>query len=422
MRSYTRNRWGFPDLGVGVGLRTVHYAHILETKPEVDFFEILSENYLDTGGRPAWVLDQVAERYPVVLHGVSLSIGSTDPLDRDYLSKLKALADRTKALWVSDHLCWTGVSGRNTHDLLPMPLTEEALAHVVARVKTVSDFLERPLILENASTYAEFAASSMPEWEFFARLMEEADCGMLLDVNNVYVSAFNHGFDPKAYLDAIAAARDAVPPRGPHQQGHAHHRHAQRPRDHPVWELYRRAVARTGNVPTLLEWDADIPAFDVVHAEALKARTFRDEERRPLPPSLELPLPRLQRWMQAVIVQPGTVDEAVPSEAARAELDPAQIEGVILPSKTLTPVERVGVYQGMYLLRMIEALEGDYPGRRPLPRSRGLRGARHAYVEAHPSGSYTFNRLGDSFPEFLRDANGLPPTAFWRIWRVSSAP
>ncbi len=211
--SSSRNRWGFPDLGIGIGLRTVHYAHILETRPKVDFFEILSENYMDTGGRPAWVLDQIAEAYPVVLHGVSLSIGSADPLDREHLTKLKALADRTKALWVSDHLCWTGVSGRNTHDLLPMPLTEEALSHVVARVKTVSDFLERPLILENASTYAEFTASSMPEWEFFARLMEEADCGMLLDVNNVYVSAFNHGFDPKAYLDAIPPEpRDAVPP------------------------------------------------------------------------------------------------------------------------------------------------------------------------------------------------------------------
>jgi hypothetical protein len=281
LRAENRNRWSFPDLGVGVGLRTVHYAHILEQKPEIDFFEVLSENYLDTGGRPAWVLDQVADRYPVVLHGVSMSIGSTDPLDRAYLSKLKALAARTRALWVSDHLCWTGVSGRNTHDLLPMPLTEEALAHVVARVKVVSDILERPLILENASTYAEFAASSMTEWEFFGRLMEEADCGMLLDVNNVYVSAFNHGFDAKAYLDAIDPSRVAQYHLAGHTNKGTHILDTHSDHAIPeVWELYRRSVARTGNVATLFEWDGDIPAFEVVHAEALKARKFRDEENR----------------------------------------------------------------------------------------------------------------------------------------------
>jgi uncharacterized protein (UPF0276 family) len=277
--SASRNRWGFPDLGIGVGLRTVHYSHILENRPEVDFFEVLSENYMDTGGRPLWVLDQVAEAYPVVLHGVSMSIGSADPLDRDHLGKLKALAARTKALWVSDHLCWTGVAGRNTHDLLPMPLTEEALSHVIGRVKMVSDILERPLILENASTYAEFAASSMPEWEFFARLMDEADCGMLLDVNNVYVSSFNHGFDPKEYLDAIPPDRVAQY----HLAGHTHKgtHIIDTHNDHviePVWDLYRHALARTGNAATLLEWDADIPAFDVVHGEALKARAHRREE------------------------------------------------------------------------------------------------------------------------------------------------
>ena len=276
----TKNRWRFPDLGVGVGLRTVHYAHILEKKPDVDFFEILSENYMDTGGRPQWVLEQVAERYPVVLHGVSLSIGGSDPLDRDYLRKLKSLAEATRARWVSDHLCWTGVAGRNTHDLLPMPLTEAALAHVTDRVKAVSDALGRPLFLENASTYAEFAASSMPEWEFFGRLMEAADCGMLLDVNNVYVSSFNHGFDPKRYIDAIDPSRVAQYHLAGHTNKGTHivDTHNDYVID-PVWELYRRSVARTGRVATLLEWDADIPAFDVVHGEAQKARAFRGEEK-----------------------------------------------------------------------------------------------------------------------------------------------
>jgi uncharacterized protein (UPF0276 family) len=275
------NRWGFQDLGIGIGLRTIHYPHILEQKPNVDFFEVLSENYMDTGGRPLWVLDQVADRYPIVLHGVSMNIGSADPLDRGHLSKLKALADRTRARWVSDHLCWTGVLGRNTHDLLPMPLTEEALRHVAARVRTVSDVLERPLMLENASTYAEFTSSSMPEWEFFGRLMEDADCGMLLDVNNVYVSSFNHGFDPEEYVDAIDPKRVTQYHLAGHTNKGTHiiDTHNDHVIDR-VWELYQRSVQRTGNVSTLLEWDADIPAFEVVHGEALKAGRYRKEKSR----------------------------------------------------------------------------------------------------------------------------------------------
>ena len=270
------NRWGLPDLGVGVGLRTVHFGHILANRPRVDWFEVLSENFMETDGRPLYVLDQVVERYPVALHGVSLSIGSTDALDHDYLSKLKGLAARARAHWVSDHLCWTGVLGRNVHDLLPMPYTEEALRHTVARVRAVSDFLERPLVLENPSSYVEFAASSMPEWEFLARLADKADCGLLLDVNNVYVSAFNHGFDPRLYIDALPVDRIVQY----HLAGHTHKgthivdTHS----DHAVpevWDLYARACRRTGNVATLYEWDEDIPDFEVVHAEARKAAAYR---------------------------------------------------------------------------------------------------------------------------------------------------
>lgn len=271
------NRWGLPDLGIGIGLRTVHFPHILTEWPQLDWFEVLSENFMDTGGRPLHVLDQVVERYPVALHGVSLGIGNTDPLDREYLKKLKALAARSRAAWVSDHLCWTGVAGRNTHDLLPMPLDEPALRHVTARVREVSDFLERPLILENPSSYLEFVSSSMPEWEFLARLAEDADCGLLLDVNNVYVSSVNHGFDANAYVDEIPPDRVVQY----HLAGHlnkgshlldTHSDHA-RPE---VWDLYARAVKRTGLVATLYEWDEDIPAFDVVVAEAHKARAARE--------------------------------------------------------------------------------------------------------------------------------------------------
>ena len=270
------NRFNLPDLGIGIGLRTTHFSHILASWPEIDWFEALTENFLDTGGRPAWVLDQVAERYPVVLHGVSLSIGSSDPLDAAYLAKVRALADRTRAAWVSDHLCWTGVSGRNTHDLLPLPYDEPTLRHVVARVRQASEILERPLVLENPSSYLEFASSSMPEHEFLARLAEDADCGLLLDVNNVYVSAFNHGFDPREYIDGIPSERVVQY----HLAGHTNNgTHIVDTHDDfvidEVWELYRHAVSRTGPVSTLLEWDASIPSFDVVHAEALKALQHR---------------------------------------------------------------------------------------------------------------------------------------------------
>ena len=270
------NRWRFEDLGIGIGLRTVHFGHILTHHPKIDWFEVLSENFLDTEGRPLYVLDQVTERYPVALHGVSLGIGNTDPLDREYLRKLKQLARRTRARWVSDHLCWTGIAGKNVHDLLPMPYSEQALGHTIERVRAVSEILERPLILENPSSYVEFAASSMPEWEFLARLADKADCGLLLDVNNVYVSSFNHSFDPRAYIDAMPADRVVQF----HVAGHTHKgthildTHS----DHAleeVWELYRRAYARTGPTATLYEWDEDIPEFEVVHAEALKARAYQ---------------------------------------------------------------------------------------------------------------------------------------------------
>lgn len=270
------DRFGLPDLGVGVGLRTVHFGHILSKEPEVDFYEALTENFLDTGGRPLHVLDRVAERTPVVLHGVSMSIGGTDPLDFAYLAKVKALAKRTGALWVSDHLCFTGVMGRNTHDLLPVPYTEETLGHVVARVKTVQDVLGAPLVLENPSSYVEFRASTMPEWTFFDRLLREADCGMLLDVNNVYVSSVNHGFDPVEYLDALPHDRVVQY----HLAGHTDKgtylldTHSAHVKDE-VWSLYRHAAGLTGPRATLLEWDEDIPAFETVHAEAKKALAHR---------------------------------------------------------------------------------------------------------------------------------------------------
>lgn len=271
-----KNRWNLPDLGFGMGLRTVHYPYILENNPPVDWFEIISENFMDTGGKPMYILDQIRERYPVVMHGVSMSIGSTDPLNMEYLRKLKELAKRINAPWVSDHLCWTGVAGKNVHDLLPMVYNEEALRHTVARVRQVSEILERPLMIENPSAYIEFATSDMTEWDFMARLGEEADCGFLLDVNNIYVSSYNHSFDAKLYVDAIPADRIVQYHLAGHTNNGTHiiDTHSDHVIDQ-VWELYRRSNELTGGRATMVEWDDDIPSFEVVFAEVLKAKQYR---------------------------------------------------------------------------------------------------------------------------------------------------
>jgi uncharacterized protein len=274
----TPSRLGHANLGLGVGLRSAHFEHILQHQPAVDWFEIISENYVDSLGRPRHVLRQIAERYPVVMHGVSLSIGSTDPLDFEYLGKLRTLAHEIGARWVSDHICWTGVLGRNSHDLLPVPFTEQTLAHVVARIRTVQDVLERPLVLENPSSYVTFTDSSMPEWEFVSRLATESGCGLLLDVNNVYVSSFNHDLDPEDFIRNLPHERIVQI----HLAGHSNYgSHIIDTHDDyvidPVWELYGLAHRLTGGVSTLLEWDAKIPPFPVVHAEVLKSKRYLGE-------------------------------------------------------------------------------------------------------------------------------------------------
>ena len=269
------NRFSLPDLGIGLGLRTVHYSHILEHAPEVDWFEVLSENYMQTAGRPLYFLDRIAERYPVVMHGVSLSIGSTDPLDFEYLKELRTLRDRIGARWVSDHLCWTGAASKNTHDLLPLPYTEESLRHVAARVRQVQDFLGAPLALENPSTYLEFEGSTLTEWDFLAVLAQEADCALLLDVNNVYVSARNHGFLPGDYLNAVPYDRVVQIHVAGHTDNGTHviDTHIG-PVIDPVWELAADAHGRASGASLLLEWDAEIPSFEETFAEALRARSF----------------------------------------------------------------------------------------------------------------------------------------------------
>ena len=268
---------GFTEYGVGIGLRVPHYQHILERKPVVDWFEIISENYMIDGGRPLAVLDQILEQYKVVQHGVSMYFGSPQPLNREHLKRLKSLVRRTGTPWLSDHLCWGSVDGRYTHDLLPLPYTWEAAKVAADNIRLVQDYVEVPVVLENVSSYAEFHDSEMTEWEFLAEVVERADCGILLDVNNIYVSSINHEFDPFEYVDYIPAERVAQM----HIAGHSRYeRFILDTHDHPVidpvWKLYERALARTGPPATLLEWDDRIPPFEEVHNEALKACKYLD--------------------------------------------------------------------------------------------------------------------------------------------------
>ena len=263
----------YPALGFGLGLRVDHYETILAERPAIDWFEALTENYLVPGGRPLHNLTRIREHYPMVMHGVSMSIGSTAPLDREYLGQVKALAKRIEPAWISDHLCWTGVHGKNLHDLLPLPYTDEALAHIVSRVRDVQDILGRRILLENVSSYVSFRDSRLTEWEFLREVAEQADCLILLDVNNIYVSSVNHEFDPYEYLNAIPVERVQQM----HLAGHQNHgTYLIDTHDHPVpdpvWELYAAAVRRFGRVSTMIERDANIPPLADLEGELSAAR------------------------------------------------------------------------------------------------------------------------------------------------------
>jgi uncharacterized protein (UPF0276 family) len=266
-----------PTLGFGLGLRVDHYETILNERPAVDWFEALTENYLVPGGKPLYHLMRIREHYPMVMHGVSMSIGSTQPLDRTYLAEVKALAQRIEPAWISDHLCWTGVAGKNLHDLMPLPYTDEALKHVAQRVRTVQDILGRRILLENVSSYVTFRDSRLSEWDFLRAVAEEADCLILLDVNNIYVSSINHEFDPREYLAAIPVERVQQI----HLAGHQNHGDYlidthDHPVPDPVWALYADAVRRFGRVSTMIERDANIPPLAELQDELLAARRTAD--------------------------------------------------------------------------------------------------------------------------------------------------
>jgi uncharacterized protein (UPF0276 family) len=269
-------------LDVGLGLRPEHYAHVLEELPPVSWFEVISENYMGIGklssGKPIQILEKIRENYPIVFHGVSLSIGSVDPLNFQYLESLKILINRFTPEWVSDHICWTGVHGENLHDLLPLPYTKETIDHLVGRIQQVQEFLGQRFIFENVSSYISYTQSEMSEWEFISEITRRSGCGLLLDVNNIYVSSVNHGFDASKFLNGVP--KNSVVQM--HLAGYSDHGNYlldahDSPVSDPVWALYREACEIFGAIPTLIEWDAEIPSFQILFNEAKKAKKIQEE-------------------------------------------------------------------------------------------------------------------------------------------------
>ncbi len=386
--------------GCGVGLRTEHYDFITREWPRIDWFEAVSENYMDTGGRPLRILEEVRRHYPVALHGVSLSIGSVDPLDKVYLQRLKDLADRIEPALVSDHLCWTKVDGEQLHDLLPLPFTEEAIQHVAERVEAVQGFLGRKILLENISTYVTYRHSVMPEWEFLAEVARRADCGILLDLNNIYVNSVNHNFNPAEYLSHIPGERVGQF----HLAGHTDmgtylfDTHS-RPVIEEVWKLYRQALKLWGPVPTLIEWDENIPEFSGLEKEVNRAKSIYQEfagikkefSQDKVPSKTirsEVKLADLERWMKSKIL---------PANGRNGESSNISLN----PQGGVPGLERMVIYSRAYLARIEEALAEMYEAVRHVLGHKRFHDLADRYAAEFPSRVYNLSSIGQSLPEFL---------------------
>jgi uncharacterized protein len=411
-------------LGFGVGLRPKHYLEFLETSPAVDWVEAISENFMGIGGRPLAVLEKVRRDRPVVLHGVSLAVASAEPLDERYLKDWKALIDRIEPSIVSDHLSWGRAHGRYAHDLLPVPFTEEAVRHVVERVTKVQDFLGRRIALENVSSYLTFEQSQMTEWEFLAQVAQRADCDILLDVNNIFVSSRNHGFDPDAYLAGVPRDRVAQI----HLAGHQRRPELiidthDGPVSDEVWALYARALSRFGQVSTLIEWDDAVPPLAELLAEADKAREHAAA--LPLVPSgVEGLLVKSSRSVQRE-VGPGAAGVTVPLDFARGERgsslgstqhtlfaaicspEPvsAEAEALLTAHPPLSSKARIEVYAEMYWLRMRDVLRDGFPTVRSALGDENFDALVANFLREHPSTNPSLDRLGRPFPSFLRTAS-----------------
>jgi len=391
----------FPDLGFGLGLRIPHYSHIFEHLPSVDWFEIISENFMDTDGKAKRNLARIREHYPIVMHGIALSIGTIDPLNSEYLQKLKKLADFAKPSWISDHLCWTGIAHKNSHDLLPVPYTEEALKHIVSRIKQVQDFLERPIALENPSTYLEFKTSHIPEAEFIARMVEDSGCHLLLDVNNVYVSCYNHRLDAKAYLDVLPMDKVIQI----HLSGHTNYgthiidTHDDHVVDE-VWALYKYTIHKAGRtLNTMVEWDDKVPAWDVLYAELSKAKFAAADAKNyaPLPEllgdkpcyvaNIDTTLAEDQSRMQKAIFM-GTSFDSEPHTWIKAK-------------ETFIPSDQLAVYVNAYRSRLYEVTAEDYPVLKTYLGESAFNHLIKDFVNSVQSEYFNIGRYTSSLPSFL---------------------
>ena len=404
-----KNPSSWPQLGCGVGLRTKYYPLITQEQPPVAWFEAISENYMDSGGRPIATLEEVRRHYPVALHGVSLSIGSVDPLDPQYLERLKVLVHRIEPAIVSDHLCWTKVDGENIHDLLPLPFTEEAIRHVAQRVEQVQNFLGRRILLENVSSYVTYRHSVMPEWEFLAEVAKRSGCGILLDLNNIYVNAVNHRFDPFEYLRHIPGELVGQF----HLAGHTDRgaylfdTHSA-PVIEPVWNLYREALQLYGPISTLIEWDENLPEFSELMQEVKKAEVIYDQActkpfmkeaacppkadptRDDEPKSGTPPLQQLLRWMKSRIL------------LTNQKMNPDSLETFLNPQGGEPGIERLLVYAEGYPARIREALADIYEAVHHVLGEEKFTELAEAYARNFPSRYYNLTDAGCHLPEFLK--------------------
>lgn len=406
----------------------------------MDWFEATTENYMDSGGRPFHILQQVREHYPVALHGVSLSIGSTDPLHPIYLEHLKALVDRIDPFIVSDHLCWSGVGGKNLHDLLPLPFTEEAIAHIARRVQQVQELLGRRILLENVSSYVTYKHSTLPEWEFLREVAVRSGCGILLDINNIYVNAYNHKFDAREYLRNIPARLIGQF----HLAGHTNmgdflfDTHSKAVID-PVWELYREALTQYGQVNTLVEWDEDIPEWEGLSKEAAHAREIyrKYADSKPVQEPFQKTktaqgFPALKDCFDAKasgndkVLSLSEIQKEFHSLIGPGE-DPAGSKEIPLnPQAGVPGKERVSVYAHGYYARIVEALAEVYAAVKHVLGEKMFSGLVHAYAERYPSADYNLTQTGKHFPEFLKDPGVAKEMPFLSElagleWRVSLA-
>ncbi len=393
-------------MGCGAGLRNKHYSFILSQWPKIDWFEAVTENFMDTGGKPLQVLTDIRAHYPVALHGVSMSIGTTDPIDRNYLKKLNALVRRIDPFVVSDHLCWTGVGGDNLHDLLPLPFTEEAISHIVERVGQVQESLNRKILLENISTYVTYKHSVMPEWEFLVEVARRSGCGILLDLNNIYVNSVNHLFDPLDYLKAVPGEWVGQFHLAGHTDkgGYLFDTHSAAVVE-KVWKIYQQALDLYGPVSTLIEWDEAIPDFARLSQEVEKARVYYQKSMPQDPTKTarmadhklvisgskhnKAPgLRDLQLGMRTRIQSHGT------TSASSAWLNPqGGVEGD----------ERMDVYAEGYLARVMEALAEVYETIYHLLGRDAFIELSESYIHAHPSHSYNLNFIGDHMTEYIQE-------------------